>query len=112
MAKAKKTKFVARLGDGGILVGYDEVGIDADGVEVPDRDLAPGRYRWTGETFVPCAPPESLAGLVGKPTALRAIVLGFEALDRGEPLPDETRAWIAEQRGTVDMKRSFDGGEA
>ena len=89
MAKApQRTKHVAVLDDDGKLIDYAEVNEDADGIEVPERDLDPGRYRWDGKTFHPIQSKQMdpLGVTIG---ALAAALVAIRDADV-VPLPQET----------------------
>lgn len=120
MAKQAKKKnrmrkvTVALLDETGLLAGYDRrsVGPDWIGEEgcihVPDGcDLAPGKYRWNaaGGRFDPLPPNEPPASEMLEPSSLRAIWLGFKALQEGgQAFPAETAAWIEAYGKTMDAK--------
>jgi|TARA_Y100000034_G_scaffold28640_2_gene34433 hypothetical protein len=88
MAKDEKMKQIAVLDGDGVLTGYAEVGLAEDGIEVPERDLAPGKYRWDGETFQPIRKPgeDKLSITIG---AMAAALIAIRD-DGSSALPQET----------------------
>tara|TARA_B100000315_G_C14019659_1_gene338245 strand:- start:19 stop:351 length:333 start_codon:yes stop_codon:yes gene_type:complete len=109
MPKKKTPTFnVAVLADDGLLVGYETVEVVGDRIEVPEKDLGTGRYRWDGETFHPVEPVDP--GLP-PPSALRAIYKAFQAIgDQGIVLPDETLAWMKAFSTSTDSRADWDKG--
>lgn len=96
----------AILDPDGIYQGHESVKGDLgpDDVEVPeDCDLAIGMYRWDGGTFLPVR-AAGRHDLLDEPHTLRAVALGFAAIDRAHPdlLPRETKDWLNWFGRTID----------
>jgi hypothetical protein len=99
---------LALLDDGGLLTGY-ETGPAASATDrrivVPEGcDLAPGKYRWDGEAFLPLRPaqPSSEA----EPDALRAMALFVMAAANGKPAPAEAVAWAEWYLKSIDARKA------
>lgn len=99
---------LAMLDKRGVLTGYESCAGKAwktrkGQVAVPDGcDLAPGRYRWDGKTFLPLAPDGSQDRLEQEPDAIRAIALGFVKLSETVELPEATLLWLESYTRTRD----------
>lgn len=104
---ARPRKTYAMLGRDGLLTEYRTLTRPPAGqhVQVPDGcDLAPRRYRWAGETFVPVVGIDG-APLANDPTDLHCIALGFASLhNAGVDLHPETVEWLRRYARTVDNK--------
>lgn len=72
----------------------------------PDCDLAPGRYRWDGQKFLPIGEPTG-ERILEQPPILRAMALGFAAIDEKDPdlLPPETKEFLRWFKTTLDAVR-------
>jgi len=79
---AKTTRAV--LDEDDVLVGYDDNG---NGPEVPvDCDLAPGKYAWSGHSFVPVK--------ANRPNREAAIAEALIAIRDGKALPPATLQYL------------------
>jgi len=112
-----KTKSVAVHDADGVITGYDDAPINDPRVEIPERDLAPGRYRWNEDDGRYDPIVKARPGDETTPAALAAIAAGFVHLANNEiSMPLDTLKWAMEYRGTQDGKAAiddaadFDGG--
>lgn len=103
-------KHRAVLDPDGMYRGHEplpgKAALNPDDVEVPpDCDLAPGRYRWDGKTFLPVKSPEP-EDVVNEHHTLVAVAAGFAAVEKALPgtLPEITLRWIDWYEKTVDAK--------
>lgn len=105
---------LALLDKDGVLIGYKRCAkkdwkTKKGQVAVEDDpDLALDRYRWTGSTFQPLAPRSGEDDLLGEPTAMASIALGFLALSEGRPVPPETTAWAKRYMESIDGRTWLD----
>jgi hypothetical protein len=93
----------------GLLLGFEVVAVLPNPMppgRAPggDGDLAPGRYKWNGHQFIPLAPRGPDRDIGHEPAALRAIWLGFRAIQNSGliDLPPDTVEWIDWYRRTID----------
>ena len=109
MAKKEKTKFVGIHDDEGILTGYETAPIDDPRIEIPERDLEPGRYRFDAADGVYMPLPKKGGKDETTPGALAAIAKGFVYLANNEiPVPLETLKWASEYLSSTDARANFD----
>jgi hypothetical protein len=102
-----KMKQIAKLDENNIYHGIEEIEDDAlqpHHIELPEGcDLPPGKYQWSGETFIPMRNPQRLK--TSDPDALNAIAIGFISLQQsGAALPEETLEWLDHYITTQDFE--------
>ncbi|HXC41237.1 MAG TPA: hypothetical protein VN667_20055 [Burkholderiales bacterium] len=99
----------ARLDGDGVYLGLDVIDpaeLQEGDVEVPaDCDLAAGKYRWDGKTFLPimsqfagASPPA--AAPVSAEVALAGLIAALKQAKT--PLPAATERWYAAFKNTID----------
>lgn len=101
---------VARIDLMGVYQGVETIAADAltpAHVVVPaDCDLAPGRYRWDGASFVPITQPKlgpTLAAGVTAEIALAGVIVALQAVP-GVVLPPAVTLWLAAFQQTLDAQ--------
>jgi hypothetical protein len=94
--------FKALIDANGVLIGYERT--FEDGIEVPDEcDLAPGRYKWNGTSFVPILEAFTKTE-VDAPDTVTAIAVALKAMRDGKPMPGITLKWLEEFDKTIDAQ--------
>jgi hypothetical protein len=98
------------LAPDGLLIGVDDVDtapdpLPANQLVFTDCDLAPGRYRWTGVTFVPVA-ADPFAPVGDAPDPQRALYFALKSIQRSGlvALSGPTLDWMEWYAATIDAQ--------
>jgi hypothetical protein len=108
-------KALAVLDSAGVLTSYEQIEDDVledailpgSRILVPDGcDLAPGKYRWNGQTFIPIG-ANGQDMVAEELDTVRAITLALMAIRDGKPFPPETLKWLDWYENSFDNLGKF-----